>query len=268
MNLTEVGVGAAPTVRLLQRFCEDWLNRADARVCPEIMRQDYSVQIGGIVLDGLAAYVPATLGQLEQFAGLRIVVHDLVSNGQQLALRFTEHGPSSRDGGRQAAWRGIALFQVENGLLVSNITEEDYFSRRRQLADGVRDSIPSPLPDAWSTAVASADASAERRVRDWLLGGALSSSDAGLVCDAGDDNLPLLEVESTRVTELFSAGAAVGFRVQERGGYRRGLGLPEDRIGQSGMLSTVGLVRVAADGSIAGHLVRDRAGLRRALTRN
>ncbi len=257
-----------PTVRLLQRFCEDWLNAADATVCTEIMRQDYAVQIGGIVLTGLAAYVPATLGQLEQFAGLRIVVHDLVSNGRQLALHFTEHGPSVRDGGREAAWRGVALFEVENGLLVRNITEEDYFSRRRQLTDGVLDALPSALPHPWSTAVQPADPSAERRVRDWLGGGGLSTSEHGLVFDEGGDYQPLLQVERTTVTELFSAGAAVGFRVEQCGRYQRGLGLPDDRRDREGTLSTVGLVRVAPDGSIAGQMVRDRAGLRRALTRN
>ena len=79
--MTDVATGPIhPLVRLAQRFTIDWLNRADGDVPPQIMTPDYQVHIGGIDLDGLEAYAPATLGQLTQFPGLQLTIHDLATD--------------------------------------------------------------------------------------------------------------------------------------------------------------------------------------------
>src|SRR6202012_1913284 len=146
---TSVSSPLHPVALLARRFCVDWLDRADASVPPEIMTPGYRVHIGRAGLDGLDAYTAGTLGPLTQFAGLLLTVHQLVSDGDQLALHFTEHGASTRHGGRAAAWRGVALFRIEDGRLAENWTQEDYYSRRRQLADGPADPVPAPAISPW-----------------------------------------------------------------------------------------------------------------------
>ncbi|TFD62185.1 hypothetical protein E3T39_04095 [Cryobacterium suzukii] len=257
------------SIELMRRFCADWLNKANADVCRQIMSAEYRVEIGGIVLSGLAEYVPATLQQLRQFPGLEIVVHEVISNGNQMALRFTEHGGSTQ--GNYAAWVGIALFWSDGSVLVRNVTEEDYTSRRRQLGSGVPDALSDALLEPWVTEPRAPNAGAETRVRDWLEAGGLSVRDAQesrLTWDEGAAaSVPILNVTSTIVLDLFSAGETVVFRVVESGGYHDGLDLPDQLLGKSGSLSSVGIVRADRTNAITGHVVRDRAGLRRALSR-
>ena len=249
----------------------DWLNKANADVCRQIMSAEYRVEIGGIVLSGLAEYVPATLQQLRQFPGLEIVVHEVISNGAQMALRFTEHGGSTQ--GNYAGWQGIALFWSDGSVLVRNVTEEDYTSRRRQLGSGAPDLLDDALFEPWLTKPQAPNPEAEKRVRDWLEAGGLSvrdasESDAMLTWDEGAaDSAPILNVKSTIVLDLFSAGDTVAFRVVESGGYHDGLDLPDQQLGKSGSLSSVGILRADGTSGITGHIVRDRAGLRRALSR-
>lgn len=265
MTITGV-VETDRSIKLMRAFCQDWLNRADGSACTAIMVPDYEVSIGGIVLSGLAEYVPATLGQLTDFAGLQITVHELFSNGDQIALRFTEHGASLKAGGNSAAWRGIALFWTDGTLLLRNVTEEDYTSRRSQLSSGVSNVVDSPAVAPWSTAVLSPVASAEAAVRSWLKEGGLTGP--AVVFDDGSDHASILDVDSTAIVELFSAGEQVAFRVIQTGSYSSGLGLADSAVGAPAQLSVVGMVRVHPDGTVTGHAIRDRAGLRRALSRS
>lgn len=257
----------APTslVETMRRFCVDWLDGADATVCETIMAPQYRVEIGGIVLDGREVYVPATLGQLTDFPGLRIVVHEFATNGEQAMLRFTEHGPSLRHAGARAAWSGIGLFWADGGRLVRNVTEEDYHSRRAQLARDHPDPVPPALGEPWSTVPAARDAELERAARAFLGGGGMHSGFVE-VDDQGLGPEPVLAVRSTEVTDIVSAGDRVGARIRENGPYRGGLGLPESAIGRESSLSSVVMLHPTETG-FAGHAVRDRAGLRRRLAR-
>ena len=260
--------GPDVTVSLMRGFCQDWLNRADPAACNAIMANEYEVHIGGIILPGLDAYVPATMGQLEDFAGLNITVHELFTNGSEIALRFTEHGASIKAGGKEAAWRGIALFWTADSRLIRNATEEDYTSRRRQLTGTSPDSIERPAVAPWSTVPVASSAWAEQQVRGWLVSGGLANSPAGtLIFDEGNDPESILDVDSVEILDLFSAGPFVGFRIIETGRYRGGLGLPGTSIGTPARLSSVGMVQVRLEGQVTGHVIRDRAGLRRVLTR-
>jgi hypothetical protein len=252
----------SPSMTVLRRFAVEWLSAADPTVCDEIMSPDYQVEIGGIVLDGLESYREGTVGQLMQFPGLLITVHAVVNAGDRVALRFTEHGPSVRHDGRAAAWRGIGLFFLRDGRLVRNLTEEDYAGRRRQLTLGVPDPVDAPAAAPWATPIGSPDAEAERTVRHWLATDHCFTAQHVVV----DDGLaaaeePPLEVSSVSVTDLFSSGSDVAFRVHQRG-------VPAANADWSGddlTLSSVGIVTVAADGAISGHVVRDTAGLGRAV---
>jgi predicted ester cyclase len=241
---------------LARRFCVHWLDRADPSVPPEIMTPGYRVHIGTAELDGLDAYTAGTMGQLTQFPGLLLTVHQLLTDGQQLALHFTEHGASVRHDGRAAAWRGVALFRIEAGRLAENWTQEDYYARRRQLADGHADPVPAPAVAPWTTPAARPSAEAEETVRRWL-----GRPSFGQV-EVDDGSALVVEPTSFRVKRLFSAGLAVAFAGAWRGRYRGGLEGVESagdvELGACGMLSTGG-------GEVSGVVVTDRLGLRRAL---
>ena len=259
---------AHPLVGLIRRFGLDWLARADSAVCAEIMHPDYAILIGGHMLEGRdASYIPATLAQLRRFPGLLFTVHELVTDGECVALRFTEHGPSAADDMAPAAWTGIGLFWWDGSVLTRNVTEEDYHSRRGQLAQRVSDPVDHPAPAPWAVTPQAPDPVAEKAVREWLADGDLSRGGSVLLDDgwAGRPTPALLEVTSTEVHELFSAGDRVAFRLTQSGRYRGGLPDTEGREGREATCSAVGMVAVAADGSISGHLIRDRVGLRRAV---
>jgi predicted ester cyclase len=247
-----------PVALLARRFCLDWLDRADASVPPEIMTPGYRVHIGLAELDGLDAYTAGTLGQLTQFAGLLLTVHQLASDGDQLALHFTEHGASTRHAGRAAAWRGVALFRLEGGRLAENWTQEDYYARRRQLATGQADPVPAPAVSPWTTPVQAPAPAAEEIVRKWLAG----PSFAGVAVD--DGSALVIEPTSFRTDRLFAAGDTVAFAGAWRGHYLGGLDGAESpldgvELGACGLLNTDGAaVR-------SGAVVTDRLGLRRTL---
>lgn len=250
-----------PLVALMRRFTLDWLGGADTTVCAEIMNPAYTVLIGGATLSGLKEYVPATRGQLERFPGLLLTVHELMTDGGRLAMRFTEHGPSVPDGGQPAAWTGIGMFFWDGERLTRNVTEEDHHSRRRQLVERRCDPIEPPAPAPWAERPARPDAAAESAVRAWLRRGDLAPA----VLDDGTPGPSLLDVERVEVDELFSAGRRVAFHAVQEGRYRGGLPGTDGAEGTRVRLGLAGLVAVDAAGAVQGRVVRDRAGLRRAL---
>jgi hypothetical protein len=254
-----------PLVGLMRRFALDWLGRADVDACAGIMAEDYSILIGGHTLAGREdAYIPGTLAQLHRFPGLLLTVSDLFTDGDRVAMRFTEHGPSEADDMAPAAWGGIGLFFWDGERLTRNVTEEDYHSRRRQLAERVSDPVESPAPAPWAALPQAADPAAEATVRTWLERGSLD----GLVVDdgwTGQPTPPLLDVTGVAVGELFSAGDRVAFQVVQTGRYLGGLPGADGAEGREASMSVVGMVTAGADGTVTGRAVRDRVGLRRAV---
>lgn len=241
-----------PLVALMRRYVVDYTNRHDTSVCAEIMEPGYTLRMGPHVVAGRDdAYVPAARKQFEQFPGLGLTVHEIATNGERLAMRFSEHGASVRHGGARAAWTGIGLYRWNGTRLVENWVEQDYLSRRRQLAGGPPDPVEAPAVAPWDTAAEPADPAAEQAVRGWIAAGL-----PGPVRWDDGDPTPVLDARSTEVDELFSAGGAVGFRLSQHG--RR----PDD--GQPATLHLVGLVHVRDGQVTGGQIVRDRLGLSRA----
>jgi predicted ester cyclase len=247
-----------PIAALARRFTIDWLNLADPAVPPTIMTPAYRVHIGDTELDSLEDYSRATLGQLQQFPGLGLTVHELLTDGAELALVFTEHGSSRKHEGRAAAWRGVALFRIENGLLAENWTQEDYYSRRRQLADGVADPIPAPAPSPWTTAPQVANAEAEQVASEWLRRPRFESV-------VIDDGAPaVIEPHSVEVARVFSAGRQVAIAATWTGRYAGGIDGVEGPGGDV-RLGVCGVLDVEGGAVAGGRIVTDRLGLRRAL---
>ena len=253
-----------PTGAVMRRFTVDWLDRADPSVPPEIMAPGYTIVIAGVEMVGRDAYLEATTAQLARFPGLTVTVHDAIYAPDGLAaLRFTEHGASARGG--SAAWRGIGLFRVEDGVLVHNACEEDYLGRRRQLLAGEPDAVDPPMVAPWTAPVTDPDPDAEKAVRAWLEAGAPPQS--GVVEDDGRSTAGLVQDATVDVTTLFAAGRRVAFHAVTRGRYAGGLPDLDAAPGTEVSMGLAGLVDVAADASITGHVVRDRLGVHRALSR-
>lgn len=248
-----------PFVALMRRYVNDYTNRHDTSVCAEIMEPGYTLRMGPHEVAGRdSRYVPAAQKQFTEFPGLCLTVHEIVTNGERLAMRFSEHGRSLRHDGAAAVWAGLGLYRWNGTKLLDNFVEQDYLSRRRQLASGEPAIVEAPATAPWDTVAQPPSEEAERVVREWI------AADGGGV--TVDDSPALLADASSRVDDLFSAGPDVAFRVTRTGTYSGGLDVDPSLIGLPATLHMVGLVHVA-DGRVAGgHVVRDRLGMVRSLS--
>lgn len=245
-------------VELARLFTVEWINRADPRAPERIVCADYVVHISGVEIRDRARYAEATLGQLEQFPGLTLTVHDLICDGQCLAMAFSEHGSSTKHDGRLAAWRGVALFNWDGNRLTENWTQEDYFARRRQLQAGSPDAVAAPMVAPWAVQPAGGDVESEAIARAWV-----SAADfSGISVDDGLEPGPLaLAVDDTSFSRVFSAGRSVAFAAT-----LNGIASPP-RPQVAAALDITGLVHVREGRVSSGTVVTDRLGLHRRLTR-
>lgn len=255
-----------PVVGLVRRWSVDWLNGRHPEVCEQVLAPDYTLRIGGFLLGPREAYVPATLAQLARYPGLVVTAHQLVTDGDRVALWFSEHGVSGRLEGRAAVWSGVALFRRSGDVLGACFAEEDYYGRRRQLDRGVSDPVSPPAVAPWDVRAGQADPAAESAVRAWLAGPDLRA--APVVCDdehVGQPAERLLDLTGCEVHELFSSGDQVAFHVAHTGRYLGGLDGCDDAVGREVVLETAGIVTVAGGQVVGGRVVRDRLGAARAL---
>ncbi len=252
-----------PFVGLIRRYVLDYLACGNPDVCAEIMDPDYLLHMGGHELGPRdAVYVPAVAKQMEQFPGLCMTANEVLCNGDRLALRFSQHGASRRHDGRRAAWAGIGLYFWDGQRLTSNWALEDYYARRRQLADGMTNTLEPPAVAPWDEPALPAEPEAEEVVRRWLVAGSLHGAARVDFDDewAGHPCGPLVEVEETVVDDLFGAGDRIAFHVTQTGPYLGGAG-KENRIGAAATLRSAGIVRVADGGVVGGRVVPDRSGM-------
>lgn len=256
-----------PLVGLIRKFAVVFFNGQNAQVCPEIMEPDYVLRMGNTVIAGRDEhYVPAVQSQFEQFPGLTMTVHQVMTTGTRIAIHITEHGASGGGGGQLTAWSGIALYKWNGTKLTGCVAEEDYHARRRQLTTGLVDPIEAPATAPWDLVAELANQDAEDVVRRWLDTPSTVEID-GVVRDDEHPGLAprlLFDVIETEVTDIFSAGAQVAFHAKQTGRY--GGGFPP--IGPSPRqvtLYSAGIVSVV-DGKVqSGRVIRDRAGLHRTL---
>lgn len=259
-----------PFVALMRRYCIDYTNSHDQSVCDEIMHPDYVVHINGFDLPRDAAYKPAVKRVFERFPGLGLVVHEFVTNGDQLAMRFSEHGACPEAQGRYAAWGGIGVYRWDGSRLVENFVEQDFLEQERQLAGGSAAPLEPPNLDPWlGTLCTPSDPEIERVVRDWLLRGDLYDA-AEVVVDGSWYSMLLpspIEVSEVAINVMFSAGDRVAFHISQSGVYRGGpAGLTPDLHGRETVLRCAGIARVR-DGVVADvRVITDRAGARRLLS--
>jgi predicted ester cyclase len=260
-----------PFVALMRRYCIDYTSSHDQSVCDEIMSPDYVVHISGFDLPRDAAYKPAVKRVFARFPGLQLQVHELVTNGARLAMRFSEHGAAVDAGGRFAAWGGIGLYRWNGAQLLENFVEQDFLAQEEQLASGVPAPLEPPHLDPWvGTRAEPTNPAAEAAVRGWLAKGDLRAAPRVVLDGSWYEALApaFLDVDAVQVNDLFSAGDRVAFHVTQRGRYRGGLaGVDAAAIGRAAELRCVGLARVEGGELRELRAITDRAGARRALER-
>ncbi|MEO0031563.1 MAG: hypothetical protein RIS94_1321 [Pseudomonadota bacterium] len=255
--------------RLLRGFATDFLTSHDRAEAERIMAPAYRLSIGGHLFDGRdGSYLPATLAQLEQFPGLCVTVHDVVLGENGIAMRFTEHGVSTRNPGCAAAWGGITLFTLSDGRLVHGWAEEDYFARKRQLKSGRCDAIAAPHPAPWDQPVRPADPAAERALARWLQQPSVLGDTTVVepILADGPGLTALIAPQAVRIDAILSAGNRVAFHAECSGTYAGGF--PDIDPAQNGADI---VLRIAAIADVQDGRVRrvqisaDRLGLHRFL---
>jgi hypothetical protein len=257
-----------PFVALMRRYCIDYTNSHDQAVCDEIMAPEYVVHISGFDLPRDAAYKPAVTSVFARFPGLQLQVHELVTNGDRLAMRFSEHGAAADAGGRLAAWGGIGLYRWNGKQLLENFVEQDFLAQEEQLATGVPAPLETPHLDPWvGTRSEPAIPDAEAAVRAWLARGDLRAAPNATVDGSWyAPAAPPIDVEKIEVNDLFSAGVRVAFHVTQHGRYRGGLrGTEPSWAGRAASLRCVGLARVEAGEVREVRAITDRLGMRAGL---
>ncbi len=255
-------------VRLMKHYVIDYTNRNDQSQTVHIMEPDYELRMGDHRLQGRdGPYHAATAKQMDQFPNLCLTVHEIVSSGERLAMRFSEHGASRLHDGRRCAWGGIGLYAWNGSKLVSNRVEQDYFSRRRQLRTGEPLPVDHPALAPWNESAAAPDPAAEAIVRAWLESGALANTPGVLLDDewAGAAVSPLIDQIHVEIEDLFSCGNAVAFHVAQHGRF-----VPDAELagpaGTATHLHMAGMVRVENGVVATGRIIRNRLELSRRLS--
>jgi hypothetical protein len=232
------------------------------------MAPEYVVHISGFDLPRDAMYKPAVTSVFARFPGLQLQVHELVTNGDRLAMRFSEHGAAADAGGRLAAWGGIGLYRWNGKQLLENFVEQDFLAQEEQLATGVPAPLETPHLDPWvATRAEAPDPQAEAAARAWLARGDLRAAASAIVDGSWyAPQAPPLDVEKVEVNDLFSAGARVAFHVTQHGCYRGGVrGAEPSWTGRAASLRCVGLAQVEGGAVSAVRAITDRLGMRAAL---
>ena len=261
-----------PFVALMRRYCIDYTSSHDLSVCDEIMEPEYVVHISGFDLRRDESYRPQVQLLFDAAPGLDLRVHELVLNGDRLAMRFSEHASlPTEDGGRSlACWAGISLYRWNGARLLECSVEQDFLARQQQLAGGTPHALEAPHLDPWlGTEAVPADPKAEEVARRWLTGGDLTAAGSVVVDDSRVTGSPSVVVEPTRVEvrDLFSAGDRVAFHAEVVGPYRGGIAdVGDEHLGTEATLLVAGLATVAGDAVEQVHLVTTRMGVRAQLT--
>ena len=256
-------------VALMRRYCYDYTNRQDFAACDSIMVPGYTLHMGTHDLTGRdEVYKPATQKQFSQFPGLVLTINEIMTNGDRLCLVFSEHGASVRHELRQAAWGGIGLYKWDGDRLLENYVEQDYYSRRLQLASGQSVPVENPAIAPWDTEPEPANETAEAMVRDALSTGTLLKSSGIRFDDGGAAGAiqRILAPTLVHINDMFSAGDRVAFHIAQSGYLMADFasGHP-GLVGTEVLLHMAGVVTVRNGEVTAGRIIRDRLGLKRRL---
>lgn len=243
-------------IEIMRRYAYGFVNSHDFDVAREIMSEDYTLHVGTATLVGRDDhYLPAVQQQMDQFPQLGYSIHELITDQEQTAVLFSEHGRSSRDPDREAAWIGMGIYRAAEALLVECWVEQDHYGKRRQLASGVSNDVPPVATDPWSgheDATPQASQTARVLVRDWLR--RLETwPPAGSHLDPGfaDAERPRIRIIETELIAIVAEGSRVAFNARIVGQYEGGLPDYERQIGCT-VETWVGAIGDMTDGAVTG----------------
>lgn len=261
----------ASPVALMRRYVNDYVNRHDFSVISQFMADDYTLRTGGATISGRDGfYRDAVAKQLSQFPGLIFTLHEIHHCGNSVAMRFTEHGASTRHAGRAAAWPSIAIYKVRGGMLAECTIEQDYFSRRHQLESGIPVIVDPPAIAPWDTVEQAPNTAAELVVRRWLEQASFTAAGRVQIDDARatGEVAKIIDDPTFEFLDIMSAGNHVAFHAMQRGllaaDFTDGSSTPS---GTPVCMHLSGLIEVRDDTVHAGNIIRDRWGLYRRLDR-
>ena len=264
------------TLAAFRRYVTGFVNRHDFSILSEIFQPDYTLITSGHQISGRdGPYRAAVAKQLEQFPGLQFTVHDLFVCGNEIGVRFTEHGASKLHGGAAAAWPSIAIYEVRDGLLARCTIEQDYYSRRRQLEGGTPVPVAGPAMAPWDETAALADPEAATAVADWLASEAWLTDGSVAIDDSEATGAiePVIAGGRVAVLKLLSGKSASGSTKVAFHGLHSGLvcapfaAAAGAQPRQPADLHLSGLVTLQGGKVIGGHIIRDRWGLFRRLAK-
>lgn len=261
---------AASALAPFRRYMTRFVNCHDFTVLPQIMRDDYHLCTSGMDIAGRDdRYRTAVAKQLEQFPGLVFTLHDIFITDTYVCVRFTEHGASRLHEGARAAWPSIAIYEVSGDLLSSCTIEQDYYSRRRQLSEGRPVPVDPPAIAPWDETTRLPDKAAGQIVSDWLDSGEWLDCASVLLDDeqATGSRERIVDSGRTTVDLLVSGGGKVAFHAVLEGTLAADFGSAAHIAGQAVAIHMSGLVTVADNRVATGHIVRDRWGLYRRLSK-
>lgn len=256
-------------VALMRRYVNDYTNRQCLEVCDEIMHPEYTLRMGEHVLSGRdEKYKPAAAKQFQQFPGLCLTVNHIITNGDRLLMQFSEHGKSLAHAGAGAAWGGLGLYKWDGERLRENYVEQDYFSRRNQLATGQPLPVERPALAPWDTVAAASDPALEQWARSLFACGNLDALPEQAFDDhwSGAPVQKVLESEHVQIDDLFSAGEYIAFRLTQSGRVSPDFVANDPaQSGRKAVLHMTGWMQVNEGKVGRARVIRDRLGLLRRL---
>ncbi len=255
-------------IKLMRRYVIECADLHDDRVYDaynEIMEPEYVVHMSGTNMNRDREFKPAVKPYFEQMPGLCLAMHDIVTNGDRLAMIFTEHAGSLAHGGRLSAWGVVSLYKWNGRRLTEVWVEQDFLSRFAQLESGKPHPIPPIHLDPWLIQSVPANPDNEEIVRKWLVQGDLRN---GVSADIDDGSVtgpsePVLSGARTEINDIFSAGNRVPFHVTQKGKYRGGIaGLGGEYVGRDAVLYVAGIATVQGRSVSHVRAITDRWGLK------
>ena len=260
-----------PFVALMRKYAVHYINRHDQSLSDEIMRDDYVVCMCGDVMRRDPDYKPSVTEIFQRYPGMGITVHEIVTNGDRLSMRFTEHGCSLPDDGNAAAWECIGLYHWDGSRLRKTYIEQNLLGRRLQLKSGDVAPLEPPHVDPWtSTTAVPSQPGLEAIALAWLEAGDLRDADDVVVDDSWYTELAPspLRVDDVTINDHFSAGNRVPFHITQTGTYSGSLpGLDDDLVGTPMTLHCSGIATVENGAVTKVRVMTDRAGARAGVRR-
>jgi steroid delta-isomerase-like uncharacterized protein len=124
------------------RFLEEAFTRGNLAIIDEQIAADiaYHTPDGGAVR-GSAGVRQLVTGMRTTFPDLEVTPEDLIAEGDQVVVRFTDRGTHQSEGmglpptGRHVRWMGIDIFRIVDGKIAEGWGVSDFHGLMQQFGD-------------------------------------------------------------------------------------------------------------------------------------